>query len=285
MNSIKSGSEEACDISVYDVEKCFDSLWNQECINDMWDAGCQDDKLHILAMGNQTAKVAIKTTGGQTERVTISKLIMQSTVNSGLFCTSSMDKLAKMVYEDKSILYKYKGVAEVPPLEMVDDVLTISKCSMTSVTMNATVNAFINSKNLRLSKEKCSAIHVGKDRENCNVLKTHDKKMHQVDSTKYIGDIIHKSCKVTTNIAERHMKAVTSFAVIPAILQDIPLGSYRTEIGLELRQAIFLNSVLYNCETWHGLKTTDIADIKLIDNQLLRYICQAHEKNHWNSYF
>ena len=285
MNSIKSGSEEACDISVYDVEKCFDSLWNQECINDMWDAGCQDDKLHILAMGNQTAKVAIKTTGGQTERVTISKLIMQSTVNSGLFCTSSMDKLAKMVYEDKSILYKYKGVAEVPPLEMVDDVLTISKCSMTSVTMNATVNAFINNKNLRLSKEKCSAIHVGKYRENCNVLKTHDKKMHQVDSTKYIGDIIHKRCKVTTNIAERHMKAVTSFAVIPAILQDIPLGSYRTEIGLELRQAIFLNSVLYNCETWHGLKTTDIADIKLIDNQLLRYICQAHEKNHWNSYF
>ena len=74
------------------------------------------------------------------------------------------------------------------------------------------------------------------------------------------------------------MKAVASFAVIQAILQDIPLGSYRTEIGLELRQALFLNSVLYNCETWHGLKTTDIADIKLIDNQLLRYICQAHEK-------
>ena len=125
MNSIKSGSEEACDISVYDVEKCFDSLWHQECINNMWDAGCQDDKLHILAMGNQTANVAIKIPGGQTERVTISNIIMQGTVNSVLFCTSSMDKLAKMVYEDKSLLYKYKGVAEVPPLEMVDDILTI----------------------------------------------------------------------------------------------------------------------------------------------------------------
>ena len=61
-------------------------------------------------------------------------------------------------------------------------------------------------------------------------------------------------------------------------MQDIPLGIYRTEIGLELRQAIFLNSVLYNSETWHGLKMTDIAGIKLIDNQLLRYICKAQEK-------
>ena len=48
MNSIKSGGEEACDIGLYDVMKCFDSLWAQECINDLWDAGCSDDKLKIL---------------------------------------------------------------------------------------------------------------------------------------------------------------------------------------------------------------------------------------------
>jgi hypothetical protein len=160
-------------------------------------------------------------------------------------------------------------VAEVPPLEMVDDVLTISKCSMPSVTMNATVNAFINNKKLRLSKEKCCVLHVGKQKGKCNDLKTHGEKMHAVDSTKYLGDIIHRNTKVTTNIADRHIKAVASFAIIRAILQDIPLGIYRTEIGLELRQAIFLNSVLYNSETWHGLKMTDIAGIKLIDNQLL----------------
>ena len=35
----------------------------------------------------------------------------------------------------------YKGVAAVPPLLMVDDILTISKCSSTARAMNATVNA------------------------------------------------------------------------------------------------------------------------------------------------
>ena len=152
MNSVKSGNEEPCDLGVYDVIKCFDALWNQECINDLWDAGCQNDKLHLLSLGNQRARVAIKTPEGITKRFDISNVIMQGTVNSGLFCTCSMDKLAKLVYGNKSLIYKYKGVADVPPLEMVDDVLTITKCSITSVAMNATVNAFIENKKLQLSQ-------------------------------------------------------------------------------------------------------------------------------------
>ena len=41
---------------------------------------------------------------------------------------------------------------------------------------------------------------------------------------------------------------------------------------------MFINTVLINCEIWHGLKETDLADIKLIDNQLMHYICSAHAK-------
>ena len=214
INSIKKGGEDPCDLGVYDVIKCFDSLWNQECINDLWDAGCQDDKLHILAKGNEYAYVAIKTPEGNTKRVTISNIIMQGTVNSGLFCTCTMDKFAKMVYKDKSLIYKYKGETEVPPLEMIDDILTISKCSITSLTMNATINAFMENKKLKLSQEKCCVIHVGKSQGACHELKIHGETMHQADSTKYLGDMIHKSGKVNENISNRYVKAVASPAII-----------------------------------------------------------------------
>ena len=185
LNSIKRGGEEACDIGVYDVVKCFDSLWSQECINDLWDAGCKDDKLKILALGNEHAKVAVKTSGGMTSRESIPNIIMQGTVNAGLFCTSTMDKLAKSVYKDKTLVYKYKGVAEVPPLEMVDDVLTISKCSITSLTMNVVVNSFMENKKLKLSSEKCSVIHVGKAKKQMLQVKSARKnhasdRLHQI---------------------------------------------------------------------------------------------------------
>jgi hypothetical protein len=162
LNSIKYGHEEACDVTIYDVEKCFASLWNQECLNDMWDIGCQDDKLNILSEGNKSANVAIKTSQGITKRFTISNVIMQGTVNSGLFCTSTMDKLAKIIYSDKSLVYKYKGVTDVPPLEMVDDILTISKCSIAAVTINAVVNAFIESKKTHTIQEKVLCHTCGK---------------------------------------------------------------------------------------------------------------------------
>ena len=55
----------------------------------------------------------------------------------------------------------YKGVA-VPPLGLVDDILTISQCSLQAIEMNAAVNSFVESKTLQLKPLKCSVIHVGK---------------------------------------------------------------------------------------------------------------------------
>ena len=119
---------------------------------------------------------------------------------------------------------------------------------------------------------------MGKGVSKCHKLKVHGKSMQQTDCTKYLGDMIHKSTKVTANLAARLAKAVASFSVIRAILEDIPLGTYRTQVGLELRMALFVNSVLFNCETWHSLTESDLKNLKLIDHQLLRYICSAQAK-------
>ena len=59
-NSVLKDKLEPIDIQLYDVEKCFDALWLEECINDLFDAGFTNDKLPILFQENQTAKVAIK---------------------------------------------------------------------------------------------------------------------------------------------------------------------------------------------------------------------------------
>ena len=143
----------------------------------------------------------------------------------------------------------------------------------------------MENKKLKLSSEKCSVIHVGKEKHKCYKLKVHGSTMHQTDCTKYLGDMIHKNYKVTANLAARLVKALASFSVIRAILEDIPLGTYRIQVGLELRKDLFVNSVLFNCETWHGLKDSDLKDPNLADNQLLRYICLSQAKTLLNFCF
>ena len=47
-NSVIKGVQAPIDIDIYDMKKCFDSLWVEECINDLFDAGLQNDKLNLV---------------------------------------------------------------------------------------------------------------------------------------------------------------------------------------------------------------------------------------------
>ena len=123
INAVKRGKEGPCDITVKDVDKCFDALWVQECINTLYEYGVMNDGLVLLYEETKCAMIATKTSGGLTEQEAIENIIMQGTVFGSLICTTVMDKLAKILYKNENLLYKYKEEVENPVLGMVDDVL------------------------------------------------------------------------------------------------------------------------------------------------------------------
>ena len=87
---------------------------------------------------------------------------MQGSVFGSIICTTVMDKLAKLFYTEKNLLYQYKGEVNVPVLGMVDDVLCVAKCSNTAVTTTSTINSFMELNKLKLAANKCAKIHIGK---------------------------------------------------------------------------------------------------------------------------
>ena len=279
-NAVVKGDADPVDVQVYDVEKCFDALWMQECINDVFETGFNNDKLPLLFLENRNAQIAIKTPHGITSRKNISNCVMQGTVWGSLFCTTTMDKLGKMIYKNDDLLYKYKNQVDIPSLGMVDDIMSIQKCSMDAVKTNAVINAFIESKKLTLSHNKCHRIHVGKKSTNhdCPDLKVHDLDMKNSDREKYLGDLVDKSGKVRATIEERQKKGYAIVAEILAILEDIPLGKHKMEIGLELRQAMLLNGMLYNSEVWHSITENEIKMLEKVDEHLLRALVKGHAK-------
>ena len=92
----------------------------------MFDAGLRNDKLPLLYIMNQNANINIKNSWGLTMRTNIRNIIMQGTTWGSIFCTTSMDKLRQKIYQNEKLLYKYKGCVNVPPLEMVDDIASVS---------------------------------------------------------------------------------------------------------------------------------------------------------------
>ena len=276
MNSISKRRLKDIDIGIYDVEKCFDKLWAQECFNDMSECGFKNDKLSLLYEENINAKVAVKTQSGNTKRVTMSEIIMQGTVWGSLFCTVSIDKLGKESYTKPDMLYKYNGVP-IPPLGMVDDILTVSNVENT-LEMNKMVNTFIESKKLRLSHKKCVQIHVGRGHANCPALNVHENPMNETDSEKYLGDIMSKNGTILPTIEKRKSKGDGIVAEILSIINEIPLGKHRVDVALRLREAMLINGILFNSEAWHGVTLAHIAKLESVDEALIRGILKAHSK-------
>ena len=67
-------------------------------------------------------------------------------------------------------------------------------------------------------------------------------------------------------------------AEILAILQEIPLGKYKMEIGLKLRQAMLINGILFNSEAWHNINEAELKMLESVDEHLLRSLVKAHSK-------
>ena len=95
---------------------------------------------------------------------------------------------------------------------------------------------------------------------------------------KYLGDIVDKSGKIRATIEDRQKKGYAIVAEILAILEEIPLGQHKMEIGLALRQAMLVNGILYNSEAWHFISDHEIKMLERVDEHLLRSLVKGHSK-------
>ena len=122
-----NGDAEPIDVEIVDYRQCFDSMWLSESLNDLFESGIQDDNLALINAANAKNYVAVQTPAGLTERVPIERIVMQGEVTGPGQCSNMVDTFGKECLKESKLLYKYKDEVGVPPLGMVDDVLTVSK--------------------------------------------------------------------------------------------------------------------------------------------------------------
>ena len=67
-------------LTFYDIEKCFDSLWLENCINSLWDMRVGNDILSLIYLMNMKARVTVKTPVGDTDAILLTNLVKQETV-------------------------------------------------------------------------------------------------------------------------------------------------------------------------------------------------------------
>ena len=281
VNSIVNGTEDEVDIKIYDVEKCFDTLWLENCMLDLLDtlpSDQHDDKVSLLYKMNIENRVAVKTPFGFTERIDMPKIVMQGGKWGPLKCSNSIDKIGKKCLTSGQHIYLYKGIVKIMPLAMIDDLLVVNKCGLESVKANIFINSQIEMKKMRLhtpkdgGKSKCHVIHVSKRKTDCQELKVHGFKMEKVYSDTYLGDIVTADGKNTLNIEARVAKGLGLTSQILDILKVVNFGAHYFETAIALRNAVLINGMLTNAEVWYGLTQGEIRKLEDVDKLYLRQV-------------
>ena len=172
-------------------------------------------------------------------------------------------------------LYAYKGKVNIPPLKMIDDIAAVSLCGLPSLQMNNYVNRVVEMKKLRFNVSKCKKIHLGQKNLCCPQLHAHNQEMNESNCEKYVGDMISENCTIGSCINYRVSKGMGIIAEIMTLLDEITLGSHYFEVAMELREAIFLNGILFNSEVWYGVNDKQVEQLEQVDEMLLRKLLKA----------
>ena len=286
------------DIVIVDYKQCFDSLWLDECVNDLFEAGVCDDKLALIYKFNSSNQVAVKSPFGVTKRIMVDKIVLQGEVFGPLQCSVTVDTFGKECMDEQKNLYVYKGEVGVPPLAMVDDVACPAVCGVDSVQVTAFLNSKSNVKKLQFGVDKCHQLHFGGKHHlcpdlhidkwevtKCDEAKTGfknlkdeylgDHKLESVDKEKYLGDVIATDGTNMKNVTARKEKSIGIIKQISSILEDLCFGSFHLEVFLILRESLFISSILTNCESWYNVRRQEIDILEKCDENLLRKVLET----------
>ena len=229
------------DIQFYDISKCFDAMWYEDTMNDVFDAGLKGDKFALISLMNKKCLVKVKTPVGDTARFELNRIEMQGTVPAPLKCSVQIDTLGQYCYTYDTGIYYYKDACAVPPLGMIDDIAGVTKCQDNSVILNSIINAKIESRKLEFNQRKCVNMHVGPNKQSCLRLKVHEKEILETETQRYLGDIISSTGNNGNNIKERCNIGHSTISQIKALMKDVSMGKYSIQIGLIFRDSKFVS--------------------------------------------
>ena len=83
---------------------------------------------------------------GDSERFKIKDTILQGSALGPLQAIVSLNEIGEKALENPQDIYFYRGIIPTPPLQQIDDLITIKKCQNKSNYLNKMVNGIVEEK-------------------------------------------------------------------------------------------------------------------------------------------
>ena len=118
-----------------------------------------------------------------------------------------------------------------------------------------------------------------------DILKVHTNNMQQVNKIKYLGDFLNSEGSVSDTLSDRINKSIGLRSQLKSIISDISLGSYHFEVSMIMRESMYLNSILFNADSWYYLNKKQIESLEAVDSDFLQICFKSHSRTVRDAYY
>ena len=218
LNLIYLNNNEELWITFYDIEKCFDRLWLEDCINSLWRCSVDDDILYLIYLLNRKPNIIVRTPFGNTQSFEIFNLVKQGTVLGPILNNCSLDGICSEGHGHNM------GTVEIKTLEFVDDIADPNNGYFEALKSNQTISFIQKRKRLTFSAEKCKILKINST-DNSSSLFLSGIKLEADPQFRYLGDIFNNKGSNSSLCENRAQKATGSSNEIISLCKESILGN------------------------------------------------------------
>ena len=258
-----------------DAEKCFDKLWLEDGINELWRCGTNIRDCEIIRRMNEVARITVKTPLGSTQEFTVNEIVRQGTVYGPQICIASMDKVNTL---GNDVVTYYGPEIPIRAVTFVDDV---SGAGGISTADNTIYNCGIleEKKMMTFNNKggKTEYLVVVVNEEEVQTLTSEVKRgrVERVAEHKMLGTWIDETGTYRINIVKRKEKLQFMISTAKFVGSPKNVGVMAVEVRLKLGEVVIIPSILYNVEAFPTHTADEIQELEKIQYTILRQLLEV----------
>ena len=251
-----------------DAEKCFDKLWLDDAVIELWRQGTNIRDAIMIKRMNEEAKIVVHTTVGDTDEIICRDIVRQGTVYGPPLCGVSMSRVNDI---GRGIVTFYGPRLILQSTQFVDDINSAGSPR----TINNTV---YNCKKLEEMKKMTFNNDNGKteytivnptDSDSIITCEVKKGKIKRVKEHKSLGMWIDERGTYMVNIEKNSKKVSYMIETVKGIGSPRNLGKLALETRIKLVNAVIMPSMLYNVEVVPVVTDKEIKKLESIQQSIL----------------
>jgi hypothetical protein len=257
-----------------DAEKCFDKIWLEDGITELWRCGTDTRDCTMIKKLNEKVRVVVKTPVGDTEPFELNNIVKQGSVYGPQICNASTDKVNLL---GKDITTQYGPELPIKAMIFVDDINGIGDMQVAN---NLIYNCSLleERKRMKFSKKrgKTEYMIIGGKKKETKMLTSgvKDGRIERVKEHIMLGTWFDETGEYLINIHKKTEKLQYMITTVRNQGHPKKVGRYAVEARLKLAQVVVIRSILHNAEAFPYYKKSEIKLLESVQLQILTGILE-----------